>query len=372
MKRILIVLTAVSFLAACAKTESGDKKAELESLKKQQSELTTKIAALEAEISKENPGENQKVKFVSIDTLKTVDFTHYVEVHGQVQADQNVNIIPRAMGPVVKVYAQVGDRVKKGQVLAKIDDALIRKSIDELNTRLELLTTIYNKQKNLWDQKIGTEVAYLQAKNNKEALENSIATAKEQLDNTNIKSPIDGIVDQADVKEGQMVSPGAFPAFRVVNFSQLRATAELAESYLNTVNTGDDVVVMFPDLKEEVKSKIDFAANAINPVSRTFKVEVKLSNNKNYRPNMLSVMKIIDYKAAKAITVPMNIIQSDQAGNYVYIVNTDGAKLVVKKAVVTVGEVYRGTAEIKAGLKAGDKIITAGYQDLNEGDIVKL
>lgn len=372
MKRILILLTATSLLAACSKSNSGDKKTELESLKKQQSELTTKIAALEAEIAKENPEGNQKVKFVSIDTLKTKEFTHYVEVHGQVASDQNVNVMPKAMGNVVKVYAQVGQQVKKGQVLAKIDDAIIRKSLDELYTRLELVTTVYNKQKNLWDQKIGTEIAYLQAKNNKEALENTIATTKEQLDNTNIKAPIDGVIDQMDVKEGEMVAPGARPAFRVVNFSQLKATAELAESYLNTVNAGDAVVVSFPDLKQEVNAKIDFAGNAINPVSRTFKVEVKLGNNKNYRPNMLSVLKIIDYKQAKAITVPMNIIQSDQAGNYVYIVNDKGGKLVVKKAVVIVGEIYRGIAEIRSGLNAGDKIITVGYQDLNEGDIVKL
>jgi RND family efflux transporter MFP subunit len=372
MKRILILLTSTSLLVACTKPSGSDKKAELENLKKQQSELTIKIAELEAALDKENPEENQKVKFVSIDTLTTTPFIHFVEVQGQVQADQNVNIIPRAMGPVIKVYAKIGQQVKKGQVLAKIDDAFIRKSMDELYTRLELVTTIYNKQKNLWDQKIGTEVAFLQAKNNKEALENTIAATKEQLDNTNIKSPIDGIVDEVDVKEGEMVAPGARPAFRVVNFSQLKATAELAESYLSTVNTGDAVVVSFPDLKQEVSAKIDFAANAINPVSRTFKVEVKLSNNKNYRPNMLSVLKIIDYQSIKAITVPINIIQSDQSGSYVFVVNENGGKLIVKKANVKVGEVYRGTAEIKSGLVAGDKIITIGYQDLNEGDVVKL
>lgn len=372
MKRILILFTAASFLAACSNSTSGDKKALLESLKKQQSELTTQIAKVEAELAKENPEENQKVKFVSLDTLKAKEFIHYVEVHGQVQADQNVNVVPRSMGPVVKVYAQVGQQVKKNQILAKIDDAIIRKSMDELNTRLELATTIYNKQKNLWDQKIGTEVAYLQAKNNKEALENTIATTKEQLDNTNIKSPIDGIVDQADIREGEMVAAGARPVFRVVNFSQLKATAELAESYLNTVNTGDDVIISFPDLKKEINAKINFAANAINPVSRTFKIEVKLNNSKEFRPNMLSVMKIIDYKSSKAITVPMNIIQSDQAGNYVFVVNDNGGKLTVKKAVVTVGEVYRGVAEIRSGLSAGDKVITVGYQDLNEGDLVKL
>ncbi len=371
MKRILILLTAASIVVACGKSAHTDKKAELEKLKKEHSDITKKIADLEAELAKENPEENQKMKYVAIDTITAKEFTHYVEVHGQVQSDQNINVFPRSMGPIVRVYAQVGQQVKKGQILAKIDDAIIAKNIEELKTRLELVTTIYNKQKNLWDQKIGTEVAYLQAKNNKEALENSLATAKEQLDNTNIKSPIDGIVDQADVKEGEMVN-GARPAFRVINSSQLKATGELAESYLNTVSAGDEVVVAFPDLKKEISSKINFAAKAINPVSRTFKVEVNLSNNPEYRPNMISVLKIIDYKTNKAITVPMNIIQTDQAGNYLYTVVENAGKLTVKKSVVKVGQVYRGTAEILSGLSVGEKIITVGYQDLNEGDLVKL
>lgn len=371
MKRILILLTATSIIIACGKTASTDKKSELEKLKKEHSEITKKITELEAELAKENPEENQKMKYVALDTLEATEFTHFVEVHGQVQSDQNVNVFPRSMGPITSVYAQVGQNVKKGQVLAKIDDALISKNIDELKTRLQLVTTIYDKQKNLWDQKIGTEVAYLQAKNNKEALENSLATAKEQLDNTNIKSPIDGVVDQADVKEGEMVN-GSHPAFRVVNSSQLKATGELSESYLNSVNAGDEVVVLFPDLKKEITGKINFAASAINPVSRTFKVEVKLANNAQYRPNMISVLKIIDYRTSKALTVPMNVIQNDQAGTYVYIVVDNGGKLMVKKAPIKVGQVYRGTAEVISGLAVGDKVITIGYQDLNEGDLVKL
>lgn len=371
MKRILILITAASILAACGKKEGTDKKAELEKLKSEQAEISKKITALELELAKENPEENQKDKFVAVETLKGKEFIHYVEVHGTVQSDQNVNVFPRSMGPIVRVNVQVGQVVKKGQVLAKIDDAIIRKNLDEMKTRLDLVTTIYNKQKNLWDQKIGTEVAYLQAKNNKEALENSIATVNEQLENTNIKAPIDGVVDLSNVKEGEMVSM-ALPAFRVVNSSQLKAVGELAESYLTSVNTGDAVVVSFPDLKKDVNAKIDFAARAINPMSRTFKVEVKLANNPDFRPNMISVLKIIDYKKDKAFTVPMNIIQSDQAGNYVYIAKDEAGKLKVKKAAIQVGQVYRGTAEVLSGLAEGDKVITIGYQDLNEGDIVKL
>lgn len=370
MKRILTYITIATVLAACGESSSSDKKAELEKLKKQQSELATQIAKLEAEVAKENPEGNQKVKFVTIEEVAKSEFVHYVEVQGKVESDQNINIIPKAVGTVTSVLAEVGDQVRKGQVLATIDDAIIRKSIDELNVRLEFATTLYNKQKNLWDQKIGTEVQFLQAKNNKEALEKALATAKEQLDMTLIKSTIDGVVDLADIKVGEIAS-NMKPAFRVVNFNQLKATGELAETYLNTVGTGDEVVVSFPDINKEINTKLNFAARTINPVSRTFKVEVKLSGSKDYRPNMLSVLKIVDYKSKDAIAIPMNVVQNDQSGTYAYVAVNENGKMVAKKKVIKVGQIYKGKAEILEGLSAGDKIITLGYQELNEGDLVK-
>lgn len=370
MKRILTLITIATVIAACGSSSSNDKKAELENLKKQQSELTTKIAALEAEIAKENPEGNQKIKFVSIEKVNKGEFVHYVEVQGKVESDQNINILPKAVGTVTSVLAEVGDKVSKGQVLATIDDAIIRKSIDELNVRLDFATTLYNKQKNLWDQKIGTEVQFLQAKNNKEALEKALATAKEQLDMTLIKSTIDGVVDLADIKVGEIAS-NMKPAFRVVNFNQLKATGELAETYLNTVGTGDDVMVSFPDINKEISTKLNFAARTINPVSRTFKVEVKLNGSTEYRPNMLSVLKIVDYKAKDAISIPMNIIQNDQGGSYVYTAVTENGKLMAKKKAIKVGQIYKGKAEVLTGLTSDDHVITVGYQDLNEGDLIK-
>jgi RND family efflux transporter MFP subunit len=370
MKRILTLITIASVIAACGSSSSNDKKAELENLKKQQSELTTKIAELEEEIAKENPEGNQKIKFVSIEKVNKGEFVHYVEVQGKVESDQNINILPKAVGTVTSVLAEVGDKVSKGQVLATIDDAIIRKSIDELNVRLDFATTLYNKQKNLWDQKIGTEVQFLQAKNNKEALEKALATAKEQLDMTLIKSTIDGVVDLADIKVGEIAS-NMKPAFRVVNFNQLKATGELAETYLNTVGTGDDVMVSFPDINKEISTKLNFAARTINPVSRTFKVEVKLNGSTEYRPNMLSVLKIVDYKAKDAISIPMNIIQNDQGGSYVYTAVTENGKLMAKKKAIKVGQIYKGKAEVLTGLTGEDQVITVGYQDLNEGDLIK-
>lgn len=370
MKRILILLSIASVLAACGEKPGSDKKAELDKLKKEHAELNDKIAKLEAEIAKENPDANQKVKYVNIDTVKSSEFVHYVEVQGKVESDQNINILPKAIGTVTSVLAEVGNQVKKGQVLATIDDAIIRKSIDELNVRLDFATTLYNKQKNLWDQKIGTEVQYLQAKSNKESLEKALATAKEQLDMTLIKSTIDGVVDLADIKVGEIAS-NMKPAFRVVNFNKLKATGELAETYLNTVGTGDQVMVNFPDLNKEISTKLNFAAKTINPVSRTFKVEVKLDGNSQYRPNMLSVLKIVDYKASNAISVPMNIVQNDQNGAFVYTAVTENGKMVAKKNTIKIGKIYRGTAEVLSGLNAGDQIITLGYQDLNEGDLIK-
>jgi RND family efflux transporter MFP subunit len=371
MNRILSIIAISSILVACGESQSSDKAAELEKLKKQQSELSTQIATLEAEIAKENPDADVKARYVNIDTLKLGTFVHYVEVQGTVESDKNVNVIARMPGLVTRVFVNEGVNVKKGQILAAIDDAVIRKNLEELNTRMELANTVFERQKKLWDQKIGTEIQYLQAKNNRDALANTIATLNEQLDMTLIKSPIDGVIDMVDLKEGEMANM-MMPAFRVVNFNQLKAAGELAETYLSTVEAGDAVTVLFPDLGAEESAKVTFVSRAINPVSRTFRVEVALSSNKTYRPNMINVMKIVDYTAANAVSVPMNVIQNDQGGAYVYIAVREGKNLVVKKAMVTVGKIYRGKAEITSGLKAGDVLITLGYQDLNEGDYVKL
>ncbi len=371
MKKVILLLSVATVLVACNKSGSTDKKTELANLKKQQSEVTAKIIELEAAIAKEDPDANKKIHSIELAPIVEGVFTHYVEVQGKVESEQNVNIIPRAMGPITNVSVQPGDNVRKGQLLATIDNALIKKNIDELQNRLDLAIIVFNKQKNLWDQKIGTEIQFLQAKNNKEALERSMATANEQLDMTLIKSPINGSVDLVDVKVGEMAS-NMKPAFRVVNLEQLKATAELAESYLSTVSTGDEATIVFSDLNKEVKSKVSFTGRVINPVSRTFSVDVKLNNSNEYRPNMIAVMKIVDYRALKSISIPMNVIQNDQTGQYVMVAVEQNGKLIATKKVIKSGMIYKGVAEIKSGLAVNDKLIVAGFQDLVEGDLIKL
>ncbi len=371
MKQIFTLISLAILFAACSESSSNDKQAELEKLRKQQAEISQKIKELETSIAAENPDANRKVRFVAIDTVMETNFQHYVEIQGKIDADQNLNLMPRAMGPIMEVNVKVGDRVSKGQVLAVVDDKIIRKSIIELKTQSQLAETVYQKQKNLWDQNIGTEIQYLQAKTNKEALENSLATLNEQLDLTRIKSPIDGNVDEVNVKVGEMVNT-MLPAIRVVSPNNLKAVATVAETYLSTIETGDEVIVTFPDIQKEFKTKISFASRAINPMSRTFDVEVNLNSDKSYRPNMLAILKIVDYKASKALTAPINAIQNDQQGQFVMIAELENGKLVAKKKQVEIGAVYGGVAEVKSGLSVGDKIIILGFQDLNEGDLVSL
>lgn len=362
MKKILIA-SVVLFLAACG-SNPNDKKAQLEELKKEQASINKKVAKLEAEI-----GAKREVvtKDVEVYTVETSNFKNYIEIQGKVDAEQNVQVTPEAPGVITKVYASIGQSVSRGQVLAQIDDAVLRQSIAQLQTSLDLATNLYNRQKNLWDQKIGTEVQFLNAKSQKEGLERQMAVLRQQASMYKIKSPISGTVDQMDYKVGQAVQPGV-PGIRVVNANDLKAKAQVSEAYAGKINQGDEVLVILPDVADTVKAKISFASKTIDPMSRSFNVEVKLPSRKNFRPNMISVLKIVDYTNSKATTVPIKALQKSENGDYLMV--DEGGK--AKKVQVTVGNIYDGQAEILRGIKAGDKVITVGLNGLNEGDIVKI
>ena len=245
-------------------------------------------------------------------------------------------------------------------------------TLEELKTQIDFASNIYNKQKSLWDQKIGSEVQYLTAKNNKESLENKLKTLQEQINMMKITSPIDGTIEEMPIKIGQSMAPG-IPAFRVVNFSKVKIMAEVAEAYSAKVSKGDSVLVSFPDINLEIKDKISFASKYINPINRTFSIEIKFNSGKNpIRANMVTVIKIADYNSPNAIIIPVNLVQSDNTGSYVYVSETINGKLVAKKRMVKQGMNYNGIVEILDGLKVGDKIITTGYQDLEEGQTIKI
>lgn len=368
MKRIFIIPALTIAMIAC-NSGGGDKTAELEKLKKQDAEIKEKIAVLEKELNEGKDSMSAQITVVAVEQLKTEVFKNYIEVQGRVDADENVSLSTEMPGTLTKIYVKAGDEVSAGEVLAETDARAINQGISDLQTNMELVNQIYEKQKNLWDQKIGTEVQYLQAKTNKESMEKKLAALQDQLRMTKIISPISGTVDAVDVKVGQAVAPG-FPAIRVINFSNLKVKADVAEAYASKIKKGSDVIIYFPDIQDTLLSKVNFVSRAINPSSRTFLVEVVLDNKKEYHPNMVARLSVNDYQSAQpTIVVPVRTIQKDENNaSFVYVAEKGFAK----KRIITLGKTYSGKAEIVSGLKENDLLVTLGYDLINDGDAIKI
>jgi RND family efflux transporter MFP subunit len=372
MKRHILIITAVATLLASCGGEKKDgiqaKKDELAQLKTTQAENDKKIKALEIEIAKLDPTKTveAKVKPVSIDTLDAATFRHYVELQGTVDAKNNVMVTPKTGGAVVAMYVREGDFVKAGSIIGKIDNSILTESIEELKTQMSLANTLFEKQKNLWDQKIGTELQYLQAKNNKESLERKLSTLNTQLSQTNIVSPMAGVVDMVNVKVGEMASPGV-GVVRVVNLSNLKVAAKVSDTYAASVKKGDEVIIKFPDLKKEFKAKVTFVSTAVDPLSRTFTIEANLPSDKDIKPNMMAQVQINDATSKNALAIDQNYVQSTEKGNVVYIAVAEGNKKVAKAREVKTGLSYNGKVEILSGLTVGDQLITLGYQEVSDG-----
>lgn len=370
-KKLLLISAIVSTIVACSSSGAGDKKAELENLKKQQKEIADKIKKLETELGPQggaNPSE--KAILVSVTEATPAVFAHYIELQGKVDAEDNVTVTAQMPGTVQNVYVAVGQSVKRGQVLAALDASTINAQIENIKKNWELANMLYEKQKSLWEQNIGTEVQYLTAKNQKESLEKQVNTLNQQYELTKLISPINGVVDAVDIKAGQVSAPGA-AGIRVVNFSNLKVKGEVSESYSSLVHDGDKVKIFFPDLNKEIDSKISYAAKMINPQSRTFTVESKLTGQDIFKPNMIAILKILDYEKKDAIVVPVNLIQKSGDGEFVYVAAEENGRKVAKRQTVTEGKIYSGQAEITSGLKPGDKVITVGYQDLVGGQVIQ-
>lgn len=372
MKRhILFIATVATLLASCSgekKEGLEGKKEELAKLKTEQAATTDKIKALEIEIAKLDPKKaaEAKVKPVTVSTLNAETFKRYVELQGTVDAKNNVLITPKSGGAVTAMYVREGDYVNSGTVIGKIDDSILTESIEEVKTQLSLINTLYEKQKNLWDQKIGTELQYLQAKNNKESIERKLVTLNTQLSQTKIISPMSGVVDQVNVKVGEMASLGV-GVVRVVNLSNLKVTAKVSDTYAASVKKGDEVIVKFPDLKREYKVRISFVSTTVDPLSRTFTIEANLPSAKDIKPNMMAQIEINDATSKNALVIDQNFVQSTETGNVVYVAEAEGNKKVAKAKTVKTGLSYNGKIEILEGLKAGDQLITLGYQEVSDG-----
>jgi membrane fusion protein, multidrug efflux system len=370
MNKTIIFLMLVMLAVACSKP--ADKKSELAKLKKQHDELTVKIKALEAELQVSDTAKANKVTAVSVTEAKPVVFNHYLEVQGKVDGEDNIAVTAQMAGSITAVYVKEGDKVHKGQILAQIDNTVMQQQIESTKQQLDFATSMFVKQKALWDQQIGSEVQYLTSKNTKENLEKAMATLNDQLEMTRIKSPINGSVEEVNLKVGQLASPG-LPAIRVVNFSTVKVVAEIAEAYAPKIKPGNKVVVFFPDFNTEIISQIRFTSKYINPVNRTFQSEVRLGPSKvEYRANMMAVVKINDYSNPSAFAVPVTLIRETQSGKYLYVAREENGKLVARRLPVTVGSTYNGLAEITSGIAAGEKIITTGFNSLIDGELIQV
>ena len=364
-------------LTACGggSGSKSDKQAQLEKLKKELNGLETKtiklkdqISILEKELGQSDAGSN--AKSVEIETVKPSNFSSYIVLEGVADADQSTIATAKLPGTVTAVLVQPGASVKAGQILAKIDNSAISQGRAELENRLVFANTVFDKQKRLWESGIGTEIQYLTAKNQKEALEKSLATLDAQIDMYYIKSPIAGTIESVDLRVGQTAAPG-IPAFRVVNMSNIKVTTEVAETYSKKIKTGDNVQIQFPSIQKTVDSRVSFASKFIDPMNRTFKVEVRLGAIENLKPNMVAKIKITDYQAKNAISVPTNAIQRTETGEFVMVAELNNAKeFVAKKRQIVSGKSSDGRTEILSGLKESDAVIVVGFQELNEGQIV--
>lgn len=367
--KISLAIVATALVLGC----QPDKQAQLIELKKKQQELTAAISKLESELAADTSitqTTDMGTKVVTA-TITNKPFTHYIEVQGKLDGEDNVQVFPKGAGGVVThVYVKVGQQVSKGQLLAQLDDAAYVKQLEQTRAQYDLAKDLFDRQSRLWKQKIGSEVQYLQAKTQKEALEKAVAALEEQVDYMKIKSPIAGSLEDFPVKVGQAVSP-ALPVATVINFNSMKVVAEVAEAYGPNINTGDSVAVYFPDLKSEMASTIASASKYINPVNRSFKIEARLKgSDKQFRANMIAVVKIADYKNPSAISIPVNYIQTDSKGNYVFAAVEENGKLTARKKYIQQGRSYNGTSEITSGLTLGDKVITVGHLTLADGALI--
>lgn len=363
MKKLLYI-PAILLLAACSKPK--DKKAQLADLQKQQQEINAKITKLQSEI-----GTVDSTKAVEVGALeiKTSTFTNYVQIQGKIDAQDNVTAFSQSPGTVTGLYVKPGQHVSKGQVLAQLDASVLQQNIAQSEAQVSLNQTLYERQKNLWDQKIGTEVQFLQAQTTLQASKKALASLRQQANLYRIVSPISGTVDQMDLKLGQAVQPGqAGNGIRIVNADILKVKADVPESYSGSVNTGNRVQILVPDAHDSLTTSVSFASKAIDPTSRSFAVEIKLPQRATLRPNMTAIIKIANYTNNAAITLPVKAIQRSEDGDYVYL-NVNGK---AKRAPVKVGVTYGGQSEILSGIKVGDKVITDGVTDVEEGDKVKV
>jgi len=386
MKKLIYALTATIVLASCG---SGEEKSvsdlvaqgDLETLRAKKTEISEKQRGIEKDLQMldsaiaAKSGE-EKLPLVTTLTAKGEKFDHYLELQGGVKTKQNVLIYPEMAGTLQRVYVKEGQRVRKGELLASIDDGGMGSQVSQLKTQAELAKTTYERQKRLWEQKIGSEIQYLQAKSSYEATENAVKQAQSQLGKSTIRAPFSGIIDDVIKDQGTVVAPGpGAEVFRIVNLSDMYITVDVPENNLGNISKGKEAKVYFPILGDTIVSKIRQTGNFINPSNRAFSVEIPIPNKKgNIKPNLSARVSLNDYSSENAILVPQGIISENAEGEqYVYVaVEPSGDKAVAKRRIITTGKTQGSMVEALSGINDGDLLIKEGARTVKEGQNVQI
>ncbi len=378
MKNILRILVFATLGAVSFTACGGGEQTELQKLISERDSLRvirdgTEVRILELEALIAELDTTVERSLVTTYTPIISTFQHFFEVYGNVDTDKAATLFPETPGMVQQILVSEGDNVKRGQVLIRLDSDVLSRNIAELETSLELAKVLYDKQKRLWEQKVGSEVQYLEAKNRKESIENSIATLQEQTSKSTVRAPFDGVVDKIFPKIGEIAS-GQQPLVRIVNLDDVYVTSEVSERYIGKVKAGDQVAVVV-NRTDTLHSKITRVGTFINPNNRTFEIKVDLDGIvRNVKPNSLVVLKINDYSKPESIAIPSSLIMQDGKGSdYVFVVERNGSNTsVAKKRNITTGMRYLGTTVIEAGLDLSTPIIDKGSRSVREGDVVEI
>ena len=375
MKNILYILGISLILASCQdKIVQSDDIVQLNNqkviLKKQLDSIATKLKLVEDNLARLDPLK----KLASVTTInpKVQDFKHYIEVQGIIKADKSVELHPEIGGTITNIYVKEGQNVYSGQVLAQLDTSILNSNISQVETQLNLANTTFERQTRLWNQKIGSEMQYLQAKAQKEGLESNLKALKSQAKKMKIIAPFSGTIDQVFAKAGELSSP-QLPFLRLINLNKVYLESEITEAYLKEVKKGTEVIINFPSIQKEISSKISQVGNYINPNNRSFKTRVDIRNNSNdIKANQLADIKINDF-SVNGIVIPSNILQKDRDGNYfVYTISSKDSMNIVVKTTVIVGKEYKNLSYISNGLTENDLVIDKGSRVVKTDDEVIL
>ena len=385
MTKIITFLTSVVLLVSCGneQTVSIDEAINSKSVEKMRAAKVDVLKSYDSigailtriDLAIDENDTLKKLPLVTTYILNDTLFKHYIDIQGNVETNQNILIYPEYQGLLSRVYVKEGQRVSKGQTLAKVDDGGMSSQVAQMETQYQLAKTTFERQERLWNQKIGSEIQYLQAKSNMEGLASSVNQMKAQLGRTVVRAPFSGEIDEIITEQGQVVAPGGMALMRIVNLNNMYVKASVPENYLGSVTKGSEVLVQFPALNKQVDGKVKTVGNYINPNNRTFDIEIDVPNkDKMIKPNLLAKLEINDYSKEGALLIPTNAVSENSRGEkFVFVIsNMEGDEAEVRKTKIETGLKYEGQLEVLSGIEDGAMIVLAGALTLKDGAQVKI